>query len=570
MSELLPLARTTRLGIVVIAALCGLLMYLTGPHNLIVMSQGSALIVHSLAITLCVSVALAAVRLRAPRFWLMTGALMLLVGLMSGWMRWSIAGVDELDASEMVVSWYFHLAATLFIAMPWLQRDSNEGAPVSRCLALWNNGVALLLALALAGVFWGVLLLWAKLFSAVNIGFFETLFFNTPLFGFVMVTVSGVVCLLLCRSQTRITEALIRFLTLAASGLLPLAALIALLFLVTLPFVGLDGLAARTSCNALLNTLALMLLALASLADAPWRSAPPAHKALRLLNNAGLILTPLFAALAAWSLWLRVQQYGWTPSRVYAALITATVLCWAVGAALRVVRRAKTGEQGNDTGGRVVMVFSFALLVLSHSPVLDPWRISVDSQMARYERGTQKADYLSLYMLQHAGRRGQAALNTLRNNTTFMADPENRQAMNSILSQEATAPVGEESLRRAITLANGAAAPDESWWKWARGENAYNVRSCLYEKGSCVVSMLDLNHDGQKEVLLCSSVDRSCSVAQRENGQWQQVGWSMAVPESLSREAFGQALRANQIKGKDKAWQDVDIGGVKITLSYQE
>ncbi|EOW6734743.1 DUF4153 domain-containing protein [Cronobacter dublinensis] len=570
MSELLPFARTTRLGIVVIAALCGLAMFLTGPHSHIVMSQGSALVVHSLAITLCVSVALAAVCLRAPRFWLMTGALLLLVGLMAAWMRWSIAGVNELDSDEMVVSWYFSLAATLFIVMPWLQRDSADGAPVSRCLTLWNNGVALLLALALVGVFWGVLLLWAKLFSAVNIYFFEVLFFDTPLFAWVMVTVSGVVCLLLCRSQTRITEALIRFLTLVASGLLPLAALIALLFLVTLAFVGLDGLAARTSCTGLLNVLALVLLTLASLADAPWRSAPPPHKALRLLNNAGLILTPLFAALAAWSLWLRVQQYGWTPSRVYAALITASVLCWAVSAALRVARRAKTGEQGNDMGGRVVMLFSFALLVLSHSPVLDPWRISVESQMARYEHGAQKADYLSLYMLQHAGRRGQAALNTLRNDNAFMADPENRQAMNSMLSEDTTSPVGEENLRRAITLANGTATPDESWWKWTREENAYNVRSCLYEKGSCVVSMLDLNHDGQNEVLLCSGVDRSCSVAQRENGEWRQVGWSMTIPESLSREAFLKALRDNHIKGKDKTWQDLDIGGVKIPLNYQE
>ncbi|MDG6746286.1 hypothetical protein QCF01_18005, partial [Staphylococcus aureus] len=181
----------------------------------------------------------------------------------------SIAGVNELDSDEMVVSWYFSLAATLFIAMPWLQRDSADGVQVSRCLTLWNNGVALLLALALVGVFWGVLLLWAKLFSAVNIYFFEALFFDTPLFVYVMATVSGAVCLLLCRSQTRITEALMRFLTLAASGLLPLAALIALLFLATLPFVGLSGLAARTSCNALLNALALVLLALSGLACAP-------------------------------------------------------------------------------------------------------------------------------------------------------------------------------------------------------------------------------------------------------------------------------------------------------------
>ncbi|EPP1031151.1 DUF4153 domain-containing protein [Cronobacter turicensis] len=569
MSELHPLAPATRWGIVMIAALCGLLMFLTGPRSLIVMNQGSALVLHSLAITLCASVALAATRLRALRFWLMTGALLALVGVMAGWMRWSVTGVDELDAAEMVANWYFHLAVTLFMALPWLQRDSVSGEPVSRRLALWNNGVALLLALALAGLFWGVLLLWAKLFSAVNIRFFDDLFFDTPLFGYVMVTVSGAVCLLLCRSQTRITEALIRFLTLVASGLLPLAALIALLFLVTLPFVGLSGLAERTSCNALLNTLALVLLSLSGLACAPWRSAPPPHKALRLLNAAGLIATPLFSALAGWSLWLRVQQYGWTPSRVYAALITATVLCWAVCAALQAARRMKRSEPASDRGGRVVMLFSLALLILSHSPVLDPWRISVESQMARYESGAQKADLMSLYMLQHAGRRGQAALNELRNNTAFMADRENRQALRDMLDGDPSSAVNEADLRDVISLASGAQAPAESWWQWVRKEDTYSVRGCLYEKGSCVVAALDLNHDGQNEVLLCNSDTRSCSVTMRENGQWRQAGWSLEVPGSLTREKFDTALRENQIKGKDKTWQDVEIGGVRIPISYQ-
>ncbi|ELY7392524.1 DUF4153 domain-containing protein [Cronobacter universalis] len=567
MSELHPLAPATRWGIVMIAALCGLLMFLTGPHSLLAMSQGSALVLHSLAVTLCASVALAATRLRAPRFWLMTGALLALVGVMSGWMRWSVTGVDELDAGEMIATWYFHLAATLFMALPWVQRGTASGEPVSRRLALWNNGVALLLALALAGVFWGVLLLWAKLFNAVDIRFFDILFFDTPLFIYVIATVSGAVCLLLCRSQTRITEALMRFLTLVASGLLPLAALIALLFLVTLPFVGLSGLAARTSCNALLNTLALVLLSLSSLACAPWRSAPRPHKALRLLNTVGLIATPLFSALAGWSLWLRVQQYGWTPWRVYAALITATVLCWAVCATLQTVRRMKSGEPASDRGGRVVMLFSLALLVLSHSPVLDPWRISVKSQMARYESGAHKADLMSLYMLQHAGRRGQAALNKLRTNTTFMADRENRQALRDLLDSDST--VADDDLRDAITLAAGAQAPAESWWQWVRKEDTYSVRGCLYEKGSCVVAALDLNHDGQNEVLLCSSDKRSCSVTMRENGQWRQAGWSQEVPGSLTREKFDKALRENQIKGKEKTWQDVEIGGVRIPINYQ-
>ncbi|PUY78579.1 DUF4153 domain-containing protein, partial [Cronobacter sakazakii] len=121
----------------------------------------------------------------------------------------------------------------------------------------------------------------------------------------------------------------------------------------------------------------------------------------------------------------------------------------------------------------------------------------------------------------------------------------------------------------AITLAAGAQAPAESWWQWVSKEDTYSVRGCLYEKGSCVVAALDLNHDGQNEVLLCSSDTRSCSVTMRENGQWRQAGWSQEIPGSLTREKFDKALRENQIKGKEKTWQDVEIGGVRIPINYQ-
>ncbi len=243
------------------------------------------------------------------------------------------------------------------------------------------------------------------------------------------------------------------------------------------------------------------------------------------------------------------------------------MLCWAVCATLQAISRMKGNEPAGDRGGRVVMLFSLALLVLSHTPVLDPWRISVESQMARYESGAQKADLMSLYMLQHAGRRGQAALNELRHNPAFMADKENRQALRDLLDSDST--VADDDLRDAITLAAGAQAPAESWWQWVSKEDTYSVRGCLYEKGSCVVAALDLNHDGQNEVLLCSSDTRSCSVTMRENGQWRQAGWSQEIPGSLTREKFDKALRENQIKGKEKTWQDVEIGGVRIPINYQ-
>ncbi len=64
----------------------------------------------------------------------------------------------------------------------------------------------------------------------------------------------------LTRMQVRLILALQNLLTLIATGLLPLMAALALLFIGALPFVGFESISARISAAGLLTTLALLLL----------------------------------------------------------------------------------------------------------------------------------------------------------------------------------------------------------------------------------------------------------------------------------------------------------------------
>lgn len=51
-----------------------------------------------------------------------------------------------------------------------------------------------------------------------------------------------------------------------------------------------------------------------------------------------------------------------------------------------------------------VSLLTLVILLLLASPVLDVWRISVNSHMARYHSGKITADQISLYMLDHSGK----------------------------------------------------------------------------------------------------------------------------------------------------------------------
>ena len=64
----------------------------------------------------------------------------------------------------------------------------------------------------------------------------------------------------LARMQVRLMRALQNLLTLIATGLLPLMAALALLFIGALPVMGFEAISARISAAGLLTALALLLL----------------------------------------------------------------------------------------------------------------------------------------------------------------------------------------------------------------------------------------------------------------------------------------------------------------------
>ena len=73
------------------------------------------------------------------------------------------------------------------------------------------------------------------------------------------------------------------------------------------------------------------------------------------------------------------------------------------------------------------------LLILLTSPVIDVWRISVNSHMGRYYSGKITADQVSLYMLDHSGKPGRAALEALQKDDAFNKDSKRRRDLNAIL-----------------------------------------------------------------------------------------------------------------------------------------
>jgi hypothetical protein len=201
--------------------------------------------------------------------------------------------------------------------------------------------------------------------------------------------------------------------------LLPAVLAVVLLFLAALPFRGLNGLVQGLSPALLLLTMTAAGIALIAAAiDQDDARATESALILRAARVMALAL-PLIAGLAAWALWQRVAQYGWTPERLFLALIAGIGLAYGLAYAQAVLRGA--GWMARIRRGNVALALGVAgLAALWLTPLLNAERLTAQSQLDRYLTGRTALADLDLAAFDSWGRPGAEALATL---TARAAEP---------------------------------------------------------------------------------------------------------------------------------------------------
>ena len=570
------LSPSTRVAVVLAGALQGVICYVITWYIEYAKLPSDTLwlmCVVPATVVMTTTLSLAMTSFRKPFLWLSLGIIGAAVAGMGGWLKWSVAGLDNWDTRNAVLLFGFHLLLMTLLLLPWLQRRL-ETAPTDAFYRdfndkNWHNALTFLLVFVSNGLFWLVLFLWAELFKLIGISFFDRLFFNSDWFISVAIGVVSASAAVLARMQVRLILALQNLLTLIATGLLPLMAALALLFIGILPFVGLEAVSARISAAGLLTTLALLLLLLVTVVWHPQRQKLPYFSPLRGMIHLAVIIAPAYPVLAGWALWLRIAQYGWSPERLYGVLITIAALVWTVGFCLSVLfyRRDPQRLQAHITPATGLLALIF--LVLVHTPVLDPWRINVKSHMARYQDGRINADQVSLYMLSNTGRKGREAMQMLQNDPQFISNPKRQREINGLLSGNAgeAGKMTAAMLEKQIQLAPGMARPDKALWQ-AMLSNQYRFESCDSAQSNCLLMPLDLNSDGKPEAVLFQFTDRTIVAYTQTNTGWRIAGDAWKMPEALTREELDRALRQRKVKSVVKPWADIEIFGERVDMSY--
>lgn len=455
----------------------------------------------------------------------------------------------------------------------------------------WRNGLLSVSVVALTGLFWGVLWAGAMLMGSLGLNFIRELIsesvFAFPVTGMVVgaVFAQG-------HARADMLVNLRRYWLALNTWLLPLLLVFGVMWVVALPFTGLEPLfRTRHAAYILLWFTALAVLFI----NAAWQdgddsteAVPYPHWLAQGIRGAWITLVPV-TLVAGWALYLRVHQYGWTEDRVWAVFVWFHAAAYAIGYALSLVAGVVPRLQGRGwmpsvgPTNIVVALLGVVSLVLLVSPVADPRRLAVNDQVARLHSGSvtpQAFDYR--YLRFESGRWGLLALQDLARGTGDARERDIAGRARQTLAQEsrydrqdATAKSAQglslEDARARIQVLPAGAALSSGLLEVLRMPGSdYRTKKCLQPESTCTAWLHDFNGDGRNEVLLLVT-------SGEPKRSWTEVllfaeadkGWAFAATfgNQLSLQEWQQAIDQQQVKTVQQAWPDLEINNKRLPVS---
>ena len=360
---------------------------------------------------------------------------------------------------------------------------------------VWSDAIIGGASLAFTGLTFLMAFLLASLFDAIGISFLRELF-NEGWFAWMVAGAAFGAASAILRERAPLLGTLQRLVTLVASILAPILAGALVLFLVALPATGFAGLwksgvpetpmllAAAAFAFALLNAI---------IGDSPdergkgrlWR-----------LTELGLLAAVLpLGVLALVSMSMRVDQYGWTPERLWGVIACFVAIAFGIANWLAWIRaRGAFDGRLREYQKRLAIGLCGIALVLA-LPVFDFGAVSSRSQLARLESGkVAPAEFDWTAMAFEFGPSGRRALERIAAASDPVKRVLARQALRSGTRYEVQSDVrtaqSEATLDQRVRIATPGLVLDERL-------RAYLARGGLCAApGRCVVIRIDSGRVG--------------------------------------------------------------------------
>jgi hypothetical protein len=479
------------------------------------------------------------------------------------------------DRPDFPMQWFAFamvLVVLWLMVMPFLQARLETGRWRVHYATLfanaWNNKLVLAEAVAFTGAFWLLLMLMQQLFFMLGISFFRELFAE-PVFIYPVTSITFGVALHLIGSLERLTKLVLDQTLNVLKWLGLLAGIILTLFTVAL-IAKLPGMVAsgdRAIGAAWLLWLIAMLVLLVNAAYRDGSVANPYPRAIGIALRLVVPLTVIVALTALYAMYLRIDRYGFTVDRVWACIVAVCACVYSVGYTFA----ARDKQQWMAGIGRVNVIaalFLMAVLALTLTPLLSPYRIAAGSQFAKIINDlpattANRMDNPFMYLRMSAGDYGRQRLQQLAKLENHPQAATIREDANSALEMQSLARVRalpsrvEHSLQSMtlhpkgsvidpelmIALHSHLSKPEFAWLFQGSNESFFGVYA-------------DLDGNDADEFVLVSTF--FADVFERREQEWQRSARLQANPQRQTD--WGDAIERGAIRIVEPKWKDLQIG----------
>ena len=315
------------------------------------------------------------------------------VGIVAGLVFWWNNG----PSGEFLWDWR---SAALFLAIaiaaPLFQTARDEAAwryPYPDVHAhAWTNVVLWFASWGFTAIVFAMAFLLSELFQLIGIQLLRDLlregWFVAALGGSALGGALG-----LFRERDRVLRLLQRVVTAVLSVLAPVLGAALLLFLLSLPFTGLAALWEATKATTpILLSCVVGALILCNAVVGSGEEGESTNPVLLISATAlALVMLP-FAVIAAIATGLRIQQYGFTPDRLWALTFVIVACAYGLGYLVSVLRgRTDWAERVRPANLRLGFALAGLALFLA-LPIVSFNAISTGDQVARLKSGRVSAD----------------------------------------------------------------------------------------------------------------------------------------------------------------------------------
>ncbi|MBL1457028.1 MAG: DUF4153 domain-containing protein [Methylophaga sp.] len=494
----------------------------------------------------------------------------LLSGLLGYYIGHQVTPIEHIRFNALLFSFVLTMAIATFKALMYSQQWARGERVTYSALFLWSwrNFLTLSLALLFAGSFWLLLMLWAALFKAINIDFFNDLF-EQRWFYYPAIALANGFGIIIFRKLTHIIDTITRLQQALIKFLLLLLSLVSLLFLGALPFTGLEPLWESGGSSLILWMQALILFFVnAVYQDEPdnWPYSVWLHRFIYI----SIAILPVYSLISFYGLSLRIDQYGWSLSRFWAYLIWFLLALFAIGYVWGIAKyRDSWTHQLSRTNVAIGLVVLVVMLSVN-SPLLDFRKMVVADQLQRLaDNKVTVEDFDLSYFRRHLARPGYEGLQNLKAQygethpglliriNALYADSNNEQSSST-----------RDEFIAAITLLsdNPPEALLTAIYK-QETKNHWNIQ----QTQQYFLKALDLDMDGDQEYLWIEKKYEHTVIKLffQQDQQWKSSYLGSFRKDKNSADQFYQALLAGEIKVAPSRWNDVIIGGQRFRAGLE-